>query len=133
MATFVLVHGGRGSATPGSTFEYSNTNYIVLGLLIRAVTGRSYAEEIRARIIEPLGLTDTVLPGDDPNIPGVHARGYMKIKGKSVDVTEMNPSEACSAGEMISTTKDLDRFLVDFSGVFEDAVVDAFNAAADCL
>lgn len=97
---------------PGSAFEYSNTNYIVLGLLIREVTGRGYAEEIQARILDPLGLKSTVLPGEEPRILGPHARGYMKIDGRSVDVTEMNPSEASSAGEMISTTADLDRFLV---------------------
>lgn len=97
---------------PGSTFEYSNTNYVVLGLLVKAVTGRTYAEEIRDRILIPLGLKDTVLPGADPRIPGPHARGYMKIDDRSVDVTEMNPSEACSAGEMISTTADLEHFLV---------------------
>lgn len=97
---------------PGTTFEYSNTNYIALGLLIRAVTGRTYAEEIRERIIEPLQLGDTYLPGDDPQIRGPHARGYMQIKGRSEDVTLMNPSEACSAGEMISTAEDLETFLV---------------------
>jgi D-alanyl-D-alanine carboxypeptidase len=97
---------------PSTTFEYSNTNYIVLGLLIGRVTGSTYTEQIRQRILEPLGLRNTFLPGDDPEIPGPHARGYMKIKGRSEDVTALNPSEACSAGEMISTTADLDRFLV---------------------
>lgn len=97
---------------PGTTFEYSNTNYLMLGLLINEVTGRTYAEEIKDRILVPLGLKDTLLPGEDPKIAGPHAHGYMKIKGESVDVTEMNPSEACSAGEMISTTADLDRFMV---------------------
>ncbi len=97
---------------PGTTFEYSNTNYIVLGLLIREITGRPYADEVRSRILEPLDLRDTLLPGDDPVIAGTHSRGYMQIQGETVDVTEMNPSEAGPAGEMISTTADLDRFLV---------------------
>jgi D-alanyl-D-alanine carboxypeptidase len=101
---------------PGTTFEYSNTNYIALGMVIRAVTGRSYADEVRARVIEPLGLKDTYLPGDDPQITGPHAHGYMQIKGRSEDVTLMNPSEACSAGEIISTTADLDTFLVALMG-----------------
>lgn len=98
--------------TPGTQFEYSNTNYIALGMLIQKLTGRHYATEVRERIIEPLGLTDTYLPGDDPRIQGSHAHGYMKIKNRSEDVTQMNPSEACSAGEIISTMEDLDRFLV---------------------
>jgi D-alanyl-D-alanine carboxypeptidase len=101
---------------PGTKFEYSNTNYIVIGVLIKKVTGNSYADEIRSRILVPLGLKDTFLPGSDPTIPGPHARGYMKIKNKTEDVTLMNPSEACSAGEMISTTADLDRFLIALAG-----------------
>jgi D-alanyl-D-alanine carboxypeptidase len=97
---------------PGTEWSYSNTNYIVLGMLIGRITGNSCVSEVTRRIIEPLGLHDTVFPGDDPNIPEPHAHGYMVIDGKSVDATLMNPSEAASAGEMISTTADLDRFLV---------------------
>jgi D-alanyl-D-alanine carboxypeptidase len=101
---------------PGSSFHYSNTNYVVMGMLIKMLTGRTYAEEIRDRILTPLKMTDTCLPGEDPKIPGPHARGYMQIKGETVDVTEMNPSEASAAGEMISTSADLDRFLVALVG-----------------
>ncbi|WP_217247045.1 serine hydrolase [Streptomyces sp. AC602_WCS936] len=101
---------------PGSKFAYCNTNYFVIGLLIKKVTGRTHREEITERVLEPLGLTETVLPGDDPNIPGPHARGYMEIGGEPVDVTLMNPSEAGCAGEIISTTKDLDTF---FAALFD--------------
>ncbi|MEU5464617.1 serine hydrolase domain-containing protein [Streptomyces althioticus] len=101
---------------PGTKFAYCNTNYFVIGLLIKKVTGRTHREEITERILRPLGLTETVLPGDDPNIPGPHARGYMQIGGEPVDVTLMNPSEAGCAGEIISTTKDLDTF---FAALFD--------------
>lgn len=101
---------------PGTRFAYCNTNYFVIGLLIKKVTGRSYREEITERILEPLQLTETVLPGDDPNIPEPHARGYMQIGGEPVDVTLMNPSEAGCAGEIISTTADLDRFFTALFG-----------------
>ncbi|MFZ4156517.1 serine hydrolase domain-containing protein [Streptomyces pseudogriseolus] len=101
---------------PGTKFAYCNTNYFVIGLLIRKVTGRTHREEITERILQPLGLTETVLPGDDPEIPGPHARGYMQIGGEPVDVTLMNPSEAGCAGEIISTTKDLDTF---FAALFD--------------
>ncbi|MFE5834128.1 serine hydrolase domain-containing protein [Streptomyces sp. NPDC056488] len=100
---------------PGTKFMYCNTNYFIIGLLIKLVTGRSYREEITERVLEPLSLTETVLPGDDPNVPEPHARGYMQIGGEPVDVTLMNPSEAGCAGEIISTTKDLDTF---FAGLF---------------
>ncbi|MGX1508537.1 UNVERIFIED_CONTAM: D-alanyl-D-alanine carboxypeptidase [Streptomyces graminofaciens] len=102
---------------PGTKFAYCNTNYFIVGLLIKKITGRSYREEITERVLEPLGLKETTLPGDDPNIPGPHARGYMQIGGEPVDVTLMNPSEAGCAGEIISTTADLDRFFTAlFSG-----------------
>ncbi|MET8896944.1 serine hydrolase domain-containing protein [Streptomyces albogriseolus] len=101
---------------PGTKFAYCNTNYFVIGLLIKKVTGRTHREEITERILQPLGLAETVLPGDDPNIPGPHARGYMQIGGEPVDVTLMNPSEAGCAGEIISTTKDLDTF---FAALFD--------------
>ncbi len=101
---------------PGTKFAYCNTNYFVIGLLIKKVTGRTHREEITERILQPLGLTETVLPGDDPEIPGPHARGYMQIGGEPVDVTLMNPSEAGCAGEIISTTKDLDTF---FAALFD--------------
>lgn len=102
---------------PGSKFAYCNTNYFIVGLLIEKVTGRSYRTEITERVLEPLELTETVLPGDDPNIPEPHARGYMQIGGRPEDVTLMNPSEAGCAGEIISTTRDLDTFFAAlFSG-----------------
>ncbi|NYH55659.1 D-alanyl-D-alanine carboxypeptidase [Nocardiopsis arvandica] len=97
---------------PGSKFEYCNSNYFVIGLLIEKLTGRPYSTEVRERVIDRLGLSNTHLPGDDPNVPEPHARGYMQIGGSSVDVTVMNPSEAGCAGEIISTAADLDRFLV---------------------
>jgi D-alanyl-D-alanine carboxypeptidase len=97
---------------PGTKFEYSNTNYLVLGMLIEKVTGKDYAAQIHERIVTPLGLSGTYVPDeDDPEIHGEHAHGYMMINGKSEDVTRMNPSEARSAGSIISTTPDLDRFL----------------------
>ncbi|MGW7290440.1 serine hydrolase domain-containing protein [Streptomyces sp. NPDC054847] len=105
---------------PGTKFAYCNTNYFIVGLLIKKITGRSYREEITERVLEPLGLTETTLPGDDPNIPGPHARGYMQIGGEPVDVTLMNPSEAGCAGEIISTTADLDRF---FCALFDGTLL----------
>ncbi|MDQ1016513.1 D-alanyl-D-alanine carboxypeptidase [Streptomyces afghaniensis] len=101
---------------PGTEFAYCNTNYFIIGLLIKKVTGRSHRDEIRERVLEPVGLTQTTLPGDDPEIPQPHARGYMRIGGRAEDVTLMNPSEAGCAGEIISTTADLDRFMVALFG-----------------
>ncbi|MET9259904.1 serine hydrolase domain-containing protein [Amycolatopsis sp. NPDC004079] len=95
---------------PGSRFSYSNTNYVVLGMLIERTTGHAWGDEAAKRILRPLGMRETVIPGDRTRIPGRHAHGYQEMNGKLVDVTELNPSVAGASGEMISTTADLDKF-----------------------
>ncbi|WP_026592395.1 serine hydrolase domain-containing protein [Bacillus sp. UNC437CL72CviS29] len=98
---------------PGKSWSYSNTGYVLLGILIEKVTGNSYAEEIENRIIEPLELSNTFLPGNSSVIPGTkHARGYIQLDGASEpkDVTYYNPSMGSSAGDMISTADDLNKF-----------------------
>ncbi|QNA76638.1 beta-lactamase family protein [Streptomyces sp. So13.3] len=99
---------------PGTSWSYSNTNYIVAGMVVQKVTGHSYAQEIERRILRPLGLRSTSVPGTSPTIPGRHGRAYSVLFAQTpdrlYDVTEFNPSLAGSAGEMISTTADLNRF-----------------------
>lgn len=110
---------------PGGGWRYSNTNYVLAGMLVEAVTGRGYGAEIQRRIIHPLGLRDTSTPGVSPGIPGRHARGYATLSdGPSGapsggrpqqppprDVTALNPSLAGASGEMISSARDLVVFL----------------------
>ncbi|PGD35648.1 serine hydrolase domain-containing protein [Bacillus wiedmannii] len=98
---------------PGKSWSYSNTGYVLLGILIETVTGNSYAEEIENRIIEPLELSNTFLPDNSSVIPGTkHARGYIQLDEASEpkDVTYYNPSMGSSAGDMISTADDLNKF-----------------------
>lgn len=99
--------------TPGDGWKYSNTNYLLAGMLIEKVTGHTYGEEIRQRIITPLGLRATSLPGDTWTIPGPHPRGYARpgADAELMDVTAINPSVAGASGEMISSARDLNRFL----------------------
>ncbi|MET9296636.1 serine hydrolase domain-containing protein [Streptomyces sp. NPDC003077] len=92
---------------PGTGYGYSNTNYLIAGLIIERVTGHSYAAEVRERIIAPLGLHHTFVPGDRTDIPGPHAHGYLG----TTDITALNPSFAGPAGEIVSTPRDMDRFL----------------------
>ncbi|MFD6446445.1 serine hydrolase domain-containing protein [Promicromonospora sp. NPDC060204] len=96
---------------PGTDFRYSNTNYIVAGRLVEAVTGRTYSDVIEHRILGPLNLTGTSFPGADPTIPepAIHATTTLE-DGQSVDVTEQNVSLDWAAGEMVSTTRDLQAF-----------------------
>ncbi|GAB3932221.1 serine hydrolase domain-containing protein [Kribbella albertanoniae] len=101
---------------PGTGQNYSNTNYTLALLLIEKVTGHSYADEVRRRIVRPLGLTRTVVPGNRTQLPGPHAHGYYRYtdnggESKLVDVSRMNLSLLASAGDMISTTKDLHTFI----------------------
>ncbi|GAA3147960.1 serine hydrolase domain-containing protein [Planomonospora alba] len=105
---------------PGAGWMYSNTNYILAGMIIERATGNTYREEVARRILKPLGLRDTFLPGTSVRIPGPHARGYFPRTvdpvGRLVDVTELNPSFAGAAGEMISTTADVGRFFTALLG-----------------
>lgn len=100
---------------PGTDWSYSNTNYVLAGRLVERLTGTSYATQVRQRVLRPLGLRDTVLPGTRKDIPGPHAHGYYAYRQdgglRVLDATRVNPSWAGSAGEIISTTRDLDRFI----------------------
>ncbi|RZS37020.1 D-alanyl-D-alanine carboxypeptidase [Herbihabitans rhizosphaerae] len=98
---------------PGARHSYSNTNYVVAGMIIRAVTGNSWATEVRHRVIAPLRLTGTSVPGDDPTMPRPTARGYQQWFPSDLvtDVTEQNRSGSDAAGAIVSTPEDLARFL----------------------
>ena len=96
---------------PGARWSYSNTNYIVLGLLIERLTRHHYATEINRRIIRPLHLRDTYFPGTDPYIRGPHSKAYILwTDGSMRDFSDFNMSWAWSAGELVSTMTDLNRF-----------------------
>ncbi|MFF7188389.1 serine hydrolase domain-containing protein [Streptomyces sp. NPDC008222] len=98
---------------PGAAYSYSNTNFVVAGMLIEKLTGHSVRTEYTHRIIEPLGLRDTFYVHPDTAIPGQHAHGYLtpdQAGAALVDSTEQTVSWAQSAGAMISSTRDLDRF-----------------------
>lgn len=104
------------SDEPGTVYSYTNTGYLLLGQIVEKASGRTYAEEIKHRIIRPLRLRHTSLPGTSPWIRGPHPHGYLPIdrggeQPELVDYTEMNPSLFGAGGEMISTAKDLNRFV----------------------
>ncbi|WP_331461358.1 serine hydrolase domain-containing protein [Micromonospora tarapacensis] len=94
---------------PGARFTYSNTNYVLAGLLIETVTGNDAATEVQRRILRPLRLTGTSFPGTDPRIRGPHSGAYFAPFGVR-DLSEFNMSWAWTAGEMIATTADLNTF-----------------------
>jgi D-alanyl-D-alanine carboxypeptidase len=100
---------------PGQSWSYSNTGYILAGLLVERVTGKDVATSVTERVIRRAGLHDTYWPSTgDRTIRGQHAHNYVvnpaDPQGPLVDVTEFEPSLAGSAGSMISTPSDLNRF-----------------------
>jgi D-alanyl-D-alanine carboxypeptidase len=97
---------------PGSAIKYTNTNYVVAGLLIEEVTGRPAADEITRRIIAPLGLSDTYFPAPgDTRLRAPFAHGYEVIDGNRKDVTVFNASAAGMAGSLISSNEDTSAFI----------------------
>ncbi|AUG76314.1 Penicillin-binding protein [Kitasatospora sp. MMS16-BH015] len=100
-------------SAPGQTWAYANTNYVLAGMVITAVTGRTPAAEITDRIITPLGLTDTSFPTSDPNIYGNFLHGYQYPIGTPfliLDETVSDVQTYGAAGAMISTLDDLATF-----------------------
>ncbi|MFI1015987.1 serine hydrolase domain-containing protein [Streptomyces sp. NPDC020965] len=97
---------------PGHGWSYSNTGYILAGMIIEKVTGNPWSREVRSRITEPLGLKHTYSPGSDPTLPAPHARAYMQFseEGPLVEATRLNMSWGDSAGDLITTPHDLARF-----------------------
>jgi D-alanyl-D-alanine carboxypeptidase len=107
------------SQDPGAEYAYSNTGYLLLGEVIQKVTGRTYGQEIERRVIRPLRLRGTVVPGTSPWIPGPHPHGYVPTDlslSHYIDYAELNPTLFGASGDMISTTKDLNRFFAALLG-----------------
>ncbi|MFJ9852293.1 serine hydrolase domain-containing protein [Streptomyces sp. NPDC101150] len=102
--------------TPGAKWAYSNTNYLVAGLIVQKVTGRPLAGEIDRSVIERIGLRHTYFPAPgELTIRERHPRGYYQDSagGPPVDATEWDPSWAWAAGQMVSTDSDLNRFFTE--------------------
>jgi D-alanyl-D-alanine carboxypeptidase len=117
-------------AAPGTVFEYNNTNYVLLGVVLQKLTGMSASKAFKERIFKPLGMTQTTLPGrTDSRLPQPHALGYQfRTNVQTLDTYKVpksqqkaaldgtlrpfehtleNPSWAWTAGSAISTPRDL--------------------------
>ncbi|GGK33338.1 serine hydrolase [Pilimelia terevasa] len=96
---------------PGKGWSYSNTNYLLAGLVVEKVTGQPYGAAVQSRILTPLKLADTYLPGSAERIRGAHDRAYIAYDAAGRrDYTDFNMSWAWAAGELVSTTADLNVF-----------------------
>ncbi|MEU4396476.1 serine hydrolase domain-containing protein [Kribbella sp. NPDC023855] len=94
------------------TFNYSNTNYILLGMIIEKLTGHGLATEFQRRLFGPLQMTDSYLPTKPPEgIAGPHGHGYWPDDaGVAHDVDRLNASAFLGVGGVVSTARDVSRF-----------------------
>jgi D-alanyl-D-alanine carboxypeptidase len=92
---------------PGKGFHYSNTNTVLLGMVIERVTKQGIASVFQANSFEPLGLSDTSWPTDGV-LPTPFAHGISNsFTPKIVDATNYSPTISFTAGQLVSTVKDL--------------------------
>ncbi|MFJ9641501.1 serine hydrolase domain-containing protein [Streptomyces sp. NPDC004244] len=123
------------TAEPGASYQYSNTNFVVVGMLIEKATGQPVAKAYEQRIIKPLKLKNTSYVHPSTAIKGPHAHGYLHPDEEGaplVDSTEQTVSWAQSAGAMISTEADLSTFMSALLGgrLLRADMLDAMLAAS---
>ncbi|MFC4117259.1 serine hydrolase domain-containing protein [Nonomuraea zeae] len=119
LVKIALAHPPTGE--PGQRFKYSNTNYILAAMIVEKATGRTFEQELDRTVIRPLRLTGTYLPGTAAKIRGPHPVHYSTLFSRDpqptiYDATQMNQSFAWSAGGVISTATDLNRFFAALFG-----------------
>jgi D-alanyl-D-alanine carboxypeptidase len=91
---------------PGTQYQYSNTNTVLLGLVVEKQSGQHLPDYIREHILAPLKMTHTSFP-TGVAFPSPHAQGYTAVQGPEQIATDWNPSWAWAAGNMISTLDDM--------------------------
>ncbi|KQR16765.1 serine hydrolase [Cellulomonas sp. Leaf334] len=104
---------------PGAGWSYSNTNYVIAGLIVQKVTGRPLAEVVTDRVIDPLHLRNTYVPDrGEEELRERHPLGYHASApgGELRDITVLDAGWAWGAGDIVSTPSDLDAFFVALLG-----------------
>lgn len=99
---------------PGTCYQYSNTNFVLLGMVLEEETGQNVSELLRQRFFDPLELDETFSQCEAPPPPG-SARGYLVRPERAVgldDGTDYRPTTAaatvaCAVGDIVSTSTDL--------------------------
>ena len=107
-----FVDGDEAVFAPGAKVEYSNTNYLLLAMVIEAATGEHHAELLRNRVIEPLGLADTYYYWHD-ELPETTAQGYFDLynNGTILNMTNYNTGSGNGYGGLYSNVYDLQVFI----------------------
>lgn len=91
---------------PGEKWEYDNSGYVLLGAILEKASGRSYAEFVRQRIFEPLGMKHSFYGADQPIIPG-RVSGYEKRDAGWVNAPYLSMTQPYAAGALLSSVDDL--------------------------
>lgn len=107
-------------AEPNTKFEYSNSNYYLLGSIIETITKKSYAENLESRIVKKIGLKNTYYPSEQVNISKHESYSYLFDGAKWQKFEEWKNDIAYAAGAIISTPDDLTAFLYE---LFEGKLV----------
>lgn len=101
------------SFAPGEGWEYSNTNYVILGMIAEQLTATPLGQLYQERIFDPVGMTSSSFPAASPALPTPHLAGITQQgqpDGETAVATDWNPSYTFSAGEVISTLDDLEKW-----------------------
>ncbi|BCO56095.1 hypothetical protein MINTM005_13390 [Mycobacterium intracellulare] len=113
--TLAYIRSSGSKFTPGTSYDYTNSNYILLGYVLEAVTGRNARDILLEDIIEPLGLKETSWP-TDASLPEPHPRGYWTNPLTSIpllggffnnDITNLDTGHLGAAGALVSTVGDM--------------------------
>ena len=113
-----LAHVGPKAGKPGQGYHYANTNYVLLGLIVEQITGRTLAAELRARFFEPLALASASYQGAEPpaaELPTSYRYSSIRLEAKPQDVTDgtdIRPFTAITtatgaAGSLAMSARDL--------------------------
>lgn len=110
LADYVKLYGSRAPTfPPGTSTDYSNFGFILLGMIVQTVSGEDYYDYVQKHVFEPTGMTDSGFLPENVNVPG-RVKGYMPKDGKWVINTDTLPWRGTSAGGGYSTLADLQKF-----------------------
>jgi D-alanyl-D-alanine carboxypeptidase len=108
---FTLIAKGKPDFEPDAKHSYSNSGYILLGLILEKLTGKPYGEALQERINSKIGLKDTYTATGNIDVNKNEALTYMNLGGDWKQVPETHPSFLFSAGAIVSTPNDLAKFI----------------------
>ncbi len=133
LVDFAIAHG-EPSFPPGAEgqWAYSNTGYILLGLIIERLEARPIADVFKTRIFDPLGMTDTLYWGDVPTPDLGLPRAYLAVPF-DVETTDWNMSQGAAAGAVISTANDMHVFIQALMSDALFTVPDTFDVMQDTV